>query len=572
MHRALNRRDFVRTHASASLVAGAALALAGCGVLPTPPASGTPTGSPNGTPNGVPAASGPYPTYQPTQGGPKPDFPSLGPQYEDGFSLFPSNPAKAWTRDPPGAGGNVQALMVVTRPAVPNALEQNPAWQQINQQLNANFQINRPPPADYSAKLATIMAGNDLPDIMCFRYGPTFTPAGLPQFLEKSMADLTPYLGGDAAADYPFLAAIPTFAWKNGGCAYNGKLYMLPAVTPVLANGFFRNVNIYDREIGPNYTPKNADDFRRVLLALNRPADGRWAIGTWQGVAFNMPMYAAMFGAPNTWQADASGKLTRDIETAQFKEAVSYVRDLFSAGVFHPDSLTTTDNTAAGTAFTAGKWAVMVQGYAGTWQQQWFRGLALNPPNTFMPLNAFPAVDGGTPAAFIGSGVSITTAVKKASEDRVKEMLRILDWLAAPFGSQEDLLLTFGAADVDWKPDAGGHPTPTDKSNADAAAVNWKNIVSHPSVAYAVGLPEFAKATVDAEQALLPHAINDPTLGLLSPTDNSRGFPLTQAVNDGITDIIAGRRPLTDYDQLVGDWRSGGGEAIRAEYQKALAG
>jgi len=187
-------------------------------------------------------------------------------------------------------------------------------------------------------------------------------------------------------------------------------------------------------------------------------------------------------------------------------------------------------------------------------------------------LDAFAAHDGGPSTAFVGSGVSITTAVKKAPEARIREMLRILDWLAAPFGSQEDLLLTFGAADVDWKPDANGHPTPTDKSNADAAAVNWKNIVSHPSVAYAVGLPEFAKATADVEHSLLPHAVSDPTLGLVSPTDNSRGFGLTQTVNDGITDIIAGRRPMADYDQLVSDWRSGGGDAIRTEYQTALAG
>jgi putative aldouronate transport system substrate-binding protein len=561
---ALSRRNFIRAQTGvAAAVAGVAL-LEGCRMLPA---------TPGPAPRSTTTASGPYPTYKPTQGGPTPDFPNVGPQYEDGFSLFPSNPVRAWTKDPPGAGGSVQSLMVVTRPAVPNALEQNPAWQQINQQLNVNFQINRPPPADYSAKLATIMAGNDLPDIMCFRYGPTFTPAGLQQFLEKSMADLTPYLGGDAAADYPFLAAIPSYAWQNGGCAYNAKLYMLPAVTPVLGNGFFRNVNVYDQEIGPNYTPRNADDFKRVLLALNKPSDGRWAIGTWQGVAFNIPMYAAMFGAPNNWQFDAgSGKLTKDIESAQFKEAVGYVHDLFAAGVFHPDSLTTTDNTAAGTAFTAGKWVILVQGYAGTWQQQWFRGLALNPPNTFMPLDAFAAHDGATPTAFVGSGVSITTALKKAPDARIKEMLRILDWLAAPFGSQEDLLLTFGAADVDWKPDVAGHPAPTDKSNADAAAVNWKNIVTHPSVAYAVGLPEFAKATVDVEHALLPHAVSDPTLGLVSPTDNSRGFALTQSVNDGITDIIAGRRPMADYDQLVSDWRSGGGDAIRGEYLQALDG
>lgn len=38
---------------------------------------------------------------------------------------------------------------------------------------------------------------------------------------------------------------------------------------------------------------------------------------------------------------------------------------------------------------------------------------------------------------------------------------------------------------------------------------------------------------------------------------------------DGIGDIMAGRRPLSDYDQLVSQWRSAGGNRMRTEYQKA---
>jgi putative aldouronate transport system substrate-binding protein len=381
---------------------------------------------------------------------------------------------------------------------------------------------------------------------------------------------LTPFLGGDVATDYPFLAALPTYGWKNGGCAYHGKLYMIPAMNPVLGNGFFRNVNIYDQEIGADYTPKDAADFKRVLQQLTRPSEGRWGIGEWQGTGFHITSFAAMFGAPNNWQSDASGKLVKDMETSQFKEAVGYVRDLYASGVYHPDALTTTDNTAAGTGFTAGKWVIMVQGYAGTWQQQWFRALALDPPNSFMPIGPFAAQTGAKPGVFLGSGVSITTGLKKATESRIRELLGVLDWLAAPFGSEEDLLLTFGAQGTDWTPDEDGHPRPTQQSNADAAAVNWKNIVTHPPVANAVGLPDFARATVDVERQLIPLAVDDPTLGLVSPTDNGRGVVLTNTFNDGVVDIIAGRRPLADYDQLVKDWQAGGGDTIRREYEQAI--
>ena len=40
---------------------------------------------------------------------------------------------------------------------------------------------------------------------------------------------------------------------------------------------------------------------------------------------------------------------------------------------------------------------------------------------------------------------------------------------------------------------------------------------------------------------------------------------------DGIDDIITGRRSMSDYDQLVNDWRSGGGETIRREYLDELS-
>ena len=40
---------------------------------------------------------------------------------------------------------------------------------------------------------------------------------------------------------------------------------------------------------------------------------------------------------------------------------------------------------------------------------------------------------------------------------------------------------------------------------------------------------------------------------------------------DGITDVIAGRRRLEDYDGLVKDWASSGGDQIRKELADAMA-
>ena len=50
----------------------------------------------------------------------------------------------------------------------------------------------------------------------------------VPQFLQASCADLTPYLAGDAVKDYPNLAAYPTNSWKP--MVFNGAIYAVPNV------------------------------------------------------------------------------------------------------------------------------------------------------------------------------------------------------------------------------------------------------------------------------------------------------------------------------------------------------
>src|SRR5438876_5588296 len=50
-------------------------------------------------------------------------------------------------------------------------LENNRSWQEVNRQLNTQVRMNFATPADYIAKLAALMAGNDLPDIFALWQG-----------------------------------------------------------------------------------------------------------------------------------------------------------------------------------------------------------------------------------------------------------------------------------------------------------------------------------------------------------------------------------------------------------------
>jgi putative aldouronate transport system substrate-binding protein len=159
--------------------------------------------------------------------------------------------------------------------------------------------------------------------------------------------------------------------------------------------------------------------------------------------------------------------------------------------------------------------------------------------------------------------------LKQAPAARIKEVLGVLNYLAAPFGSQEATLLTYGLPDVHHTLDAQGNPILTPQGQQDVNIL-WTQGWAPPPVLYYPNNPRYAPTMQGDERPMLAAGITDPTVPLYSPTNGSKGGPLNQTFQDGLTDIVAGRRPFGDYDQLVSDWRSGGGEQIRAEYEQAL--
>jgi putative aldouronate transport system substrate-binding protein len=554
-----------------NFLAGSLATAVGLPLLSACSAAG-PSGSPAATAGAQGAAKPLLPTYIPVQNGPKPDYHDDNPIYSDGAENYPPNPQKV-NSSPPGAGSTLSALITAYFPQ-PTPHDQNPTWQAVEKQLNATLNMNIIPGADYMTKFATTMTSDDLPDIMHIFFGYTLAP-NLPDFFKAKCADLTPYLAGDAAKDYPWLAAIPTAAWKNSIAAVNGALYLIPIHRPLFSiqpvgGNFFRNVDMWDTELGEGYVPKNGDDFKKALQQLTKPQQNQWGIGGFGTGAtlFGLGVFAQMFSAPNRWKLDSSGKLIRDRETEEYKAAIGYMRDLFAAGVYWPDSLTSTNARAD---FAGKKFAVSPEGQGNSYVDFWQRGLQQSPPTRFGMINPFPAQDGQKAMTFLGTGFVSMNVLKKNSPDKIKEILRIMNWLASPFGSQEDLLLTYGVKDQDYTLDDKGNPKTTQDGIARAGYVPWRYIAQHPWVYYQADLPGFAKASYDAEHATLPIGIDDPTNGVYSPTQYAKGNQADMAWQDGTRDIIVGRRPMSDYDQLVTDWKNTAGDTIRKEYTDAMA-
>jgi putative aldouronate transport system substrate-binding protein len=214
------------------------------------------------------------PTYVALPNLPPPDLPGtsdglLAPGYQN----YPSNLIRS-VPQPPGKGGEVNALTVSLSPP-PTPLESNAAWQQVNKEVGVTLNIPSVSSADYPARLNTVLAGGDLPDIVAVSILSTTMP-NIGDFLNNSCADLTPYLSGEAVKDYPNLANLPSTAWSP--MIYNNKIMAVP----IAAGGVRASPSLLAR--GGDLDKQgitsigSPDQFMGICKQLNNPGT-RWALG-----------------------------------------------------------------------------------------------------------------------------------------------------------------------------------------------------------------------------------------------------------------------------------------------------
>lgn len=512
------------------------------------------------------------PLYAPFNGS-KPDLPGNADGLDAAWYKFPKDNLVQTVTAPPGDGSHVTSLAFLTLQAPP-PMNQNVAWQAVNKALNVTLDINNVPAADYVLKLNTVLASSSLPD---FIYNPTFVNSqgsipNLEQFVQAKCADLTPYLSGDAAKAYPNLTHYSHYTWRSG--VVGGKIYAIPVARPPVDALMMYRKDLFDKA-GVTITgaPKDAADFRKMLEAVNNPKGNQWALsGVRPGAAFGLTSrsaFSAMFKTPNNWSLDASGKLTKDYETDQYKAGLAWLAETWKAGLWHPNTPSggpgTTNND-----FMAARYAVNPSAVWGQYVQLWDIESTIQPNGRIYPMHPF-SVDGSKPVYLAGTGnFGYTHVAKQSSEARLKMLLGVANFFAAPFGSKEWLLNFYGVEGPDFTYDKAGSPQFTTKGRAELSIV-WRYITSPPYALFdPVRAKEFADVCHAAEVAYMANLVLDPTIGLFSATGFSKGIVAETALLSGATDIVLGRRPISDWAGLLNTWRSAAGDTMRKEYLTAI--
>lgn len=537
--RVLTRRTAIRGGVAAGISVAVAGAAASC-------STGSSTSNTPADNAGVE-----LPTYVPYTGV-KADVPSTAEGAQPAFFSYPAEPTM-FTEDAPGAGGTVEVVCsLMSTP--PKQKEDNRFWQELNRKLGAELIVNGAPSADYPSKFQTVVAGGDLPDLAQIMAN---TP-DLPNLLRARFQDLSEYLSADNIKKYPALANIPTRSWQSA--VYNGGIYGIP-----IHRSGVRLMTIVRGDLvetaGQTTKVESGQQFIELCRALTDPKSNQWALDE---PLSTVSYLGEMLEVPNNWSTE-NGKFTKDYESPNMKKALEIAAQMWSENLFHPDALSATGKQQV-TWLATGRTRVHVG--AATWSNIGVAVKEENPEQFMVPI-APPLFDGGGVAkTYLGTGIFSITALKKASKPRIEELLRVLNWLAAPFGTAEHQFRVYGIKDWDYTL-KGSDPilTPTGKAETPVPTIY---IGACPVVHYSAGYADIAKEQALAEQAALANGVPWPTAGLYSPTDQSKGAGLEKNMTNLMTDIIVGRKPVSAWDDGVRSWKTGGGDAIRAEYEESL--
>jgi ABC-type glycerol-3-phosphate transport system substrate-binding protein len=546
----LNRRALLRMGAGAGLALTAAPLLAACG-----------DGGTKAKAEAKSASLLPRTTVRNI--GLTPDLPGTAAGVPQGYFRYPAEPLRA-TKGAPLKGASTISATLETFSPPPPGRSRNAAWREIEKLLGGKVDITAVPADDYGTKFSTMVASDSLPDL--FMYPEVGGVDNKAAFLQAKCADLTPFLAGDAVEDYPNLAAIPKAAWQ--AAIFGGRLYGLPiARTGTGGAGFYRH-DLFE-EIGITSLDQitGLDRFVEACKELTRPGKDQYAI-----IAGVTSVLAMSAGAPYFWRLDAkTGKFTADLETPEYRQAVETARSLYKAGCFYPGTLQMSGAQKAQYTdmFKNGKGAYVYDGLPtylapGVGYIAAMKAIdASYDPRPFVPF-------GKDAVAWTDNVELENTHVKKASADRVRQVLALADFAASPFGSLEYTLINYGVEGTDFTRDAKGNPALTEQGSQDVT-VPWKFLASAVPAVYSADSEAGVRHVHRTLSTMIPMMEQSPTLQYSSPTWDSKGSgSLLTLKQDGLKDIIAGRKPMSAYDQLVKDYLAKGGEQARGEFEEAV--
>ncbi|TDE59940.1 extracellular solute-binding protein [Nonomuraea mesophila] len=482
-----------------------------------------------------------------------PDLPG-GEFVAPGFLTRPASMVQAVTTKPLTSGKEVTAMTPLWG-TVPPGLGDNSYYDAVNERLGGTVRFNISDGNTYGQKVSTLLASGDVPEMIQIPGWEITTIARFTEAANKLFADLSPYLAGDKAKEFPLLANYDTAAWQYG--VFGGVLQGIPWQNEPFPFATFVRQDILEK-LGLEQ-PKSGDDLVALGTAITDAKKKRWAFGG----GMEQELQRA-FGAPREWRKKSDGTLEHKYETAEFAAAVEFMAKLFEAGHVHPDVVANKDADNKG-IFGSGQIVIYRDGL-GAWHENLGRFLPDNPDFDMQAVAPYPAKPGGRAIMWRNEPAGMFTFIRKGLGDaRTRELLALANWCSGPFGTQEYELVNNGVEGKHYDVEDG---------KVKQTALGRKEIA--PTYMFLAGRPPansmsqydgLVQAQHDWQTKAAALLENDPFVGIRVETP-AKMAGLATPTEDKMNEVFRGKRPLSEWSKIVKEWQEQGGNEAREFYMK----
>ncbi len=495
-------------------------------------------------------------------------------------SSDPSKPASSASQTPSEPAAPARTITVMrSDTAIQPLLKDSPALQEIMKHTNTKINVQGVPESDYDAKKNTLIATNNIPDVMFVKKADIITYANTGIFL-----DLTPYLDEYAPNLKKRIEADP----EANKLKIDGKLYGFPIMAnkETAANvGNFPMIRMdILKELNLN-APTTFDELYDVLKAFKKAYPDSYPWSFRNGSEYNLRFLSYAFGGGfSIYYEPKEDKYIYGPTRPEFKDSITFLNKLYKEKLLDPNFSTLTVQQWQQN-LSSGKSLFFYDNY--TFATNFNMALQeVNPEAKFDMLPVLADMNGNK-RNYMDNPSSFNSYVISSKAEHPEEIVKMFDWMYSDEGAEAT---NFGTLGEHYTKDGG-------KIVIDSGLLDQFKDKQDPYRAMqsylGTGLLSFAVMTDDTPMLTIsPEQLkvwSDTVKGQkdqgivvekpLDPpfTDDEReqlkqlNSKVGTIVTQNIDKFILGTRPLSDLDKFGKELADGGAADIEKIYNDAWA-
>lgn len=358
--------------------------------------------------------------------------------------------------------------------------------------------------------------------------------------------------------------------------AVDGKIYGLYTERPSSRQGMILRQDWLDR-LGLE-KPQTLDELYEVLRQFTYgDPDGNGKPDTLGVVDRNDLVYgifktlSSYFGTPNIWKIE-DGRVIPEFMTDEYMNTMNYVKRLYDEKLINPD-FPLTSKEVQRDRFIRGEAGVLIGSMTDV-QRLSIEARAINPAAEFTLVNRIKGPYGYKVWSIPNfNGLYLFSKKMIPTEQELKDALGFFD---RTMDKDVANLMMYGLEGRHYKTENGKVILPEETSQLRVNEVNplyslMIADIGNPNlmeVAQKEHLTQIAEQLSQDNEAFL---VDDPTVGLSSPTYDEKSAELSTIIGDATYNYILGFIDVEGFQQEIERWKRSGGQAVIREFEAALS-